>query len=64
MRGGTFHITHNEVLPKDIRIVNVYFSPETDCFILVLESAEFPVISEGEIIPLIADNIIIQQEPY
>jgi hypothetical protein len=64
MQGGTFHISHNEVLPKDVKVVNVYLSPESNCFMMIIESKEFPVVTEGTIIPLIEDNIIIQQEPY
>lgn len=42
------HIPWTDELPEDVTVVNVHYDAPSDCFALVLSSAEFPKIKPGQ----------------
>ena len=41
-------------LPDDVRARDIYWEPRENCYFLLVESAEFSELAEGEQIPIIA----------
>lgn len=51
----------SEKMPKDVRVHTVFPSPMTGCFHVIISSSLFPVVPEGNEIPLVNSEFFVKK---